>query len=115
LPWVRAALVASNSALIGVETRSWRKSKLLYVFTQPCGEEGEAALMAAAAFASSYKARLSLVHVVEMPPVNLAVDFSPYKKDLMDSADFKLRELKGKLVIDASHVGLDGSVPEAIH
>ena len=78
-------------------------------------EEAEAVLTAAAAFASGYKARLSLVHVVETPPANLAVDFSPYKKDLMDTADFKLRELKGKLGIDAPHAVIDAGVPEGIH
>lgn len=78
-------------------------------------EEAEAVLKAAAAFASGYNARLSLVHVVETPPANLAVDFSPYKKDLMETADFRLRELKGKLGIDAPHAVLDAGVPEGIH
>jgi nucleotide-binding universal stress UspA family protein len=79
------------------------------------GEEAEAILTAAAAFASGYKARLSLLHVVETPPPILAVDFSPYKKDLLDTADFRLRELKGKLGIDAPHAVLDGAVPEGVH
>jgi nucleotide-binding universal stress UspA family protein len=79
------------------------------------GEEAEAVLTAAAAFASGYKAQLSLVHVVEMPPPNVSVDFSPYEKDLMDTADFKLRELKGKLGLDVPHAVLDGTVAEAIH
>ena len=78
------------------------------------GEEAEAVLTAAAAFASGYKARLSLIHVLETPPSNVAVDFSPYKNDLMDAADFNLRELKGKLGIDAPHAILDGGIPEGI-
>ncbi len=78
------------------------------------GEEAEAVLTAAAAFAAGYKARLSLVHVVETPPSNLAVDFSPYKKDLMDTADFRLRELKGKLGIDAPHAVIHAEVPEGV-
>ncbi len=78
------------------------------------GEEAEAVLTAAAAFARGYQARLSLVHVVETPPSNLAVDCSPYKKELMDTADFKLRELKGKLGIDAPHAVVDAEVPEGL-
>jgi len=77
-------------------------------------EEAEAVLKADAAFAGGYKARLSLVHVVETPRPNLAVDFSPYKKDLMDTADFRLRELKGKLGIDAPHAVIDAEVPEGV-
>lgn len=77
-------------------------------------EENEAVLTAAAAFACGYHAHLSLVHVVETP-ANLAVDFSPYKKELMETADFKLRELKGKLAIDAPHAVLDGSIADGIH
>jgi nucleotide-binding universal stress UspA family protein len=77
-------------------------------------EEAEAVLTAAAAFASGYKARLSLVHVVETPPVNLVVDFSPYKKDLMDAADVKLRELKGNLGLDVPHAVIDAGIPEGI-
>jgi nucleotide-binding universal stress UspA family protein len=79
------------------------------------GDEAEAVLTAAAAFASGYNARLSLVHVVETPSASLAVDFSPYKKDLMDAADFRLRELKGNLGIDAPHAVIDAGIPEGIH
>jgi nucleotide-binding universal stress UspA family protein len=62
-----------------------------------------------------YKALLSPVHVVETPPPNVSVDFSPYEKDLMNAADFKLRELKGKLGLDMPHAVLEGSVAETIH
>jgi nucleotide-binding universal stress UspA family protein len=77
-------------------------------------EEAEAVLTAAAAFARSYDARLWLVHVVEAPPPTLEVDFSPYAKALMDAADFKLRELKGRLGIEAPHLVIDGRIAEAI-
>ena len=78
------------------------------------GEEAEAVLTAAAAVAGNYSARLSLVHVVETPPPNLSVDFSPYEKDLMDAADFKLRELKGKLGLDVPQAVVDAGVPKGI-
>jgi nucleotide-binding universal stress UspA family protein len=77
-------------------------------------EEAEGVLTAAAAFARSYDALLWLVRVVETPPATLEVDFSPYVKELMDGADFKLRELKGQLKINAPHVAIDGGIAESI-
>jgi nucleotide-binding universal stress UspA family protein len=72
--------------------------------------EAEAVLKAAAALASSYGARLSLVHVVETPPTPLETDLTPYHHEALASADFRLRELKGQLGIDAPHAVLDGMV-----
>jgi nucleotide-binding universal stress UspA family protein len=77
-------------------------------------EEAPIVVKAAAAFASSHRARLSLVHVVETPPASLEIDFSPYRKLLMDTADFKLRELKGELGIDVPHAVVDARVPDGI-
>jgi nucleotide-binding universal stress UspA family protein len=77
-------------------------------------EETPAVLKAAAAFASGYQARLSLVRIVEMPAETLEIDLSPYKKELMAGADFKLRELKGELGIDAPHAVIDARVPDGI-
>jgi nucleotide-binding universal stress UspA family protein len=77
-------------------------------------EESEAVLKAAAAFAAGYKARLTVAHVIETPPPNVAVDFSPYRRELIESASFQLRELMGKLGIDAPHAVIEGEIPEAI-
>jgi nucleotide-binding universal stress UspA family protein len=77
-------------------------------------EEAQGVLKAAAAFASGHKARLSIVHVVETPPMTFEIDFSPYKKDLMEAADFKVRELKGELGIDAPHAVIDARVSDGI-
>jgi nucleotide-binding universal stress UspA family protein len=71
-------------------------------------------ITAAASFACSYMAQLYLVHVVETPPPTNEVDFGPYPKDLMVAADFNLRELKGKLGIDAPHAVIDARIPEGI-
>ncbi len=79
-----------------------------------CSDEAEGVLRASAAFASAYQAQLWLVQAVETPPATLEIDFRPYRKDLMDAADFRLRELKGRLRIDASHVVLDACVADAI-
>ncbi len=78
-------------------------------------EETEGVVRAAAAFACSYKARLYLVHVVETPPATSEIDFGPYRKDLLDAADFKLRELKGKLGLNIPHAVIDARIPEGIH
>ncbi len=59
------------------------------------GEEAEAVVRAAAEFAAVYQAKLSLVHVVETPPPTLEVDFTPYRKEVLESAHIKLRGIDG--------------------
>jgi nucleotide-binding universal stress UspA family protein len=73
-------------------------------------DEADVVLKAAAAFAAMYKAQLRIVRIIETPATSLDVDFGPYKKDLMDAADYKVRELKGQLGIDAPHSVIDARV-----
>ncbi len=77
-------------------------------------DETEAVVRAAAALAASYHARLSLVHVVELPPPNVDVDFTPFRKDLIDAANERLGELKKKLGIDAPHTTIDGMTADGV-
>jgi nucleotide-binding universal stress UspA family protein len=77
-------------------------------------DEASAVLTAAAAFACAYEARLWLVQVVETPQTSTEIDFSIYRKDLMDAAEVRLRELKGRLNISAQHTILDMPVPEGV-
>jgi nucleotide-binding universal stress UspA family protein len=77
-------------------------------------DEAESVVRAAAALAASYHARLSLVHVVELPPPNVDVDFTPFRKDLIDAANERLRELKKKLGIDAPHTTIDGMTADGV-
>jgi nucleotide-binding universal stress UspA family protein len=77
-------------------------------------DEAEAVLKAAAAFACEYNANLWLVQAIETPPATLEIDLSPYRKDLDDAADFRLRELKGRLNINAPHALIDGTVADAL-
>ena len=77
-------------------------------------DDAEAVLRAAVAFADSYKARLTLLHVVETPPTAWDVDFMPYKKDLMDSADRWLWQLKRTLGLDVPHSVIDASVSDGV-
>jgi nucleotide-binding universal stress UspA family protein len=82
-------------------------------------DESEAVVRAAAALAESYKARLALVHVVELPPPSMEVDFTAFRGDLIEAANERLRELKGKAGIDAPHkcldsLTIDGVTQEAV-
>lgn len=72
--------------------------------------EAKAVLKAAAALACMYKTTFQIVRVVEAPSTSLDIDFGPYKKELMEAADVKVRELKGLLKINAPHEVLDGPV-----
>ena len=78
------------------------------------GEEAEGVLRSAAAFADSYAAQLSLVHVVETPPGAWDIDFAPYKKDLMDAADHWLWELKRTLALDVRHTVIDAAIADGV-
>jgi nucleotide-binding universal stress UspA family protein len=77
-------------------------------------DEAEGVMTAAAALACDYQARLRLVHVVEMPPATFEVDFAPYRKDLIDAADFRLRELKGRLDLNVPHEVIDAPVADGV-
>jgi nucleotide-binding universal stress UspA family protein len=78
-------------------------------------DETEAVVRAAAALAASYHARLSLVHVVELPPPNIDVDFTPFRKELIDAANDRLRQLKSQLGIDAPHTCIDGVTADGVY
>jgi len=77
-------------------------------------DEAAGVLKAAAAVACNYQAQLWLVQIVEVPVATPEVDFTPYKKDLMDAAHFRLRELMGQAGIDAPHAVLDGAVADGV-
>ena len=78
------------------------------------GDEAEAVLKAASAFAECYRAELSLAHVVETPPATWDVDFTPYKKDLMDTADQWLWEMKRTLGLEARHTVIDAAIADGV-
>jgi len=77
-------------------------------------EETEAVLRAAAALSSFHHAQLSLVHVVELPSASVDVDFTPFRKELIDSANNTLREWKERLVMDAPHSAIEGLTADAV-
>jgi nucleotide-binding universal stress UspA family protein len=77
-------------------------------------DEAQGVLKAAAAFADNYRAQLWLVQVVQMPPVTMEIDFSPYKKDLIDASEDRLQELKAQLGINALHTVIEGAVADGV-
>jgi len=76
--------------------------------------ESEAILRAAAAMAKSYQASLALVHVLEMPPATPEIDFSPYRKDLIEAGHAHMRDLKDKLKLDVPDIVIDAGVADGI-
>jgi nucleotide-binding universal stress UspA family protein len=77
-------------------------------------DEAEAVLRMAAAFAAISQAQLSLVRVAQMPPPSPEIDFTDYMKKLVTNADAGLRELKGRVGVDAPHVVVEGGVADGI-
>ena len=76
-------------------------------------DEDEAILRAAGALADVYSARVSLVHTIQTP-VMPKVDFSPYRKELMDAARCRLRELKARFELDAPVTVIDAPIADGV-
>jgi universal stress protein A len=76
--------------------------------------ESECVLRAAAALAESFGARLSLVHVVEMPPATWEIDVTNLSASLVEAAQFQLRELQASLGIQATHNVVEGAVAGSV-
>ncbi|HSR08300.1 MAG TPA: universal stress protein [Bryobacteraceae bacterium] len=97
-----------------VDNRPRRYSYESILCAVDLSDESEAVVRAAAGFAGSYHARLSLVHVVELPPPNVDVDFTQFKQELIDADNERLRDLKNKLGIDASLTCMDGATANCV-
>jgi nucleotide-binding universal stress UspA family protein len=74
------------------------------------GDTDETVARAGAALAASYGAQLALVHVVEPPIPAVEMDYAIIRKELLDAADQRLREIEGTLGLDAAHAVLEGGV-----
>ena len=68
----------------------------------------------AAALAKSYQANLSLVHVLEMPPATVEINFSPYREELIDAGHAHMRGLKERLNLDVPDVVIDAGISDGI-
>ena len=71
-------------------------------------------LRAAASIASAYRAQLWIVHVVPTPPAYPDLDLEQHTKQLTEASQFRLRELKARLGIDAPHTVIDGLLADGI-
>lgn len=76
--------------------------------------ESECVVRAGAALAACYGARLALVHVVEMPPASWEIDVTSLRGQLLEAAEFQLRELQATLGVNATHAVVEGSVSGAV-
>jgi len=76
--------------------------------------EAEVVLKAAAALACAYHAQLYLLHVVQPPIPSPEYDFGPVLQELTEAAHFRMRELKGKLGVEAPHTVVDAVIAEGV-
>jgi nucleotide-binding universal stress UspA family protein len=77
-------------------------------------QEAEGVLRAAASLASAYRAQLWIVHVVPTPPAYPDLDLEAHTKQLTEASQFRLRELKARLRIDAPHTIIDALLADGI-
>jgi nucleotide-binding universal stress UspA family protein len=77
--------------------------------------EAEGVLRAAASLATAYRAQLWIVHVVPTPPAYPDVDLAEHTEELKEASQFRLRELKAKLGVDAPHTVIDALLGDGIH
>jgi nucleotide-binding universal stress UspA family protein len=108
---VSAAVWTGAQPAVDTHPRGTYKSILCAV---DLSEEAEAVLRAAAALARSFKAQLSLVHVVEMPPPTPEADVTLFRDELIQAANDRMREWKGKLGIDAPHSTIEGATADEV-
>ncbi len=76
--------------------------------------EAEAVLRAAAWLAEQHDASLAIIHVVALPPASPELDYVVYEREVVASANARLRELKGKLGIDAPHRVAGGMIADMV-
>lgn len=68
----------------------------------------------AGAFAKSYGAKVSLIHVVSAPAMAMEVDFAPFLAQLVDAADQTLRQIREESGVDADIAIVEGPVADRI-
>lgn len=110
---VDAAVWTVTHAGLGRNPENGHYKSVLCAIDQ--SDSAEAVLKAAVSLATGFRAQLRIVHAIEVPPPTTEVDFSPYRKLMEDEADFRLRELKGSLQIDAPHSVEEGPAAVALH
>jgi len=77
-------------------------------------EEAAAVLSGAVALAGAWTASLHIVHTVETPPAAYEIDYGPFRKALMEAAEYVLREVRTKAAVDAPISVESGPVADVI-
>ena len=77
-------------------------------------DEAEVVVKAGAVLASSFQARLSVMHALEMQPSVLDGEMDSYRSELLHAAELRLRELMGRLGIDAPHAVVNAMIADAV-
>jgi len=78
------------------------------------GDEAATVVRAAAAIARTFHATLSVVHAVEPDGAALEAEYVPYRKQRMDSAEAKLREILREQELSVPLTVSDGGVATVI-
>ena len=124
---LRRLLLGSNTAKVlhDVDAAVWTGTGSVLSTHQPripcrsvlCaledGEESPAVLKASAILAAAFGAKLSILHILELPG-GADVRFDAYRRQINDDVEFWLRELKANLGIDAPHSIRDLPVARAV-
>jgi nucleotide-binding universal stress UspA family protein len=78
-------------------------------------QEALSVIKAGAALASSYNAKLAVVHVLGLPPMSMEIDYASIRNDLQAAAEQKLRERIANMQVDAAHAVIEGNIANALH
>ena len=106
-----AVWTGAGAALAGHVPGTPYRSILCAVYES---DEAEAVVRAGAALASSYQARLAVMHALEMQPSVLDGEMDSYRSELLHAAELRLRELMGRLGIDAPHAVVNAMIADAV-
>jgi len=111
-----AKVLHDSSAAVWTCGRSMQPAKPNYqsvLCTVDESDEAESVAKAAAYMAKSYRARLTLMHVMEYIPTSFDLDLSAYQA-MKDASCRKLREMNSRLDLNASYLVSEEPFLEAI-
>ena len=78
-------------------------------------DEGKSVMVAGAAVAKEYGAQLAIVHVLDLPPMSMEIDYAAIKNELVQGKQVRLREMVAGMNLDAPHSVIEGSVVHGLH
>ncbi len=77
-------------------------------------EETAAVIVAGHAIAKAYDAKLTVLHVVDVPRSDYEVDYAAFFRDMKEASESQMRELMSSLNIDAPHIIGEGNVADSV-